>query len=150
MSKFTAEFTLEVRDSLVSFLASSTGLGEAIAYYATSPVSLSLAIRMQRFLDDEIVVRAVSNPLEGDESGTKKYGPWLAATSKKRESSGDLVTKVKEYLVDLVLTSESLDLDMRGIHARGWTQGGDEAVPLRTAGWAAFFASFRAAAGPRR
>ena len=124
---------IEVRDSMVSFLASSAGLGEAIAYYAIAPISLSLALKMQRFFEDESVVRSVSSSSDGDANINNKYGPWLAATSKKRElSDDDLATAARDLLVDLASTTESLELDLRGCHERGWIHGGDESVLLRT------------------
>jgi hypothetical protein len=125
---------LEVRDKLISFLASSTGLGQAIAYYATAPVSLTLVIRLQKFVDDESVLRLLSE--EGDEGQgpNKKYGAWVSATSTKRDTSGtDLISQAKTYLSSLACSSETLDLDLRGIHARGWTYGSDELAPLRAA-----------------
>jgi hypothetical protein len=65
---------MEVRDALINALATSTGLGQAIAYYATVPVSLTLTIQLQDFLDNPSIVDLVSDEDDENVDRNKKYG----------------------------------------------------------------------------
>jgi hypothetical protein len=128
---------MEVRDALINALATNTGLGQAIAYYATVPVSLTLTIQLQDFLDNSSILHLVSNEEDEDDENVdrnKKYGAWHSVASKKTGSTrSDLPTKAKEFLTDSVSNAYKLDLDLEGIQLRGWTYGSSEDAPLRAA-----------------
>ena len=124
----------EVRDSLINVLATSTGLGQAIAYYATAPVSLSLAIKLEEFLEDATIFQLMSSE-EISFQSNQKHGSWLSVTSARKAGTGqnDLLSKGRQYLKDAIGNINDLYLDLAGIQGRGWTCGGNEHSLLRAA-----------------
>lgn len=128
------ESAVEVRDILINALATSTGLGEAIAYYAATPVSLSLVIKMQNALDDHSFLRQVSDDADADAAKSQKYGAWHSVLSKQTETSDG--AKAKQFLIDSIANINCSDFDTEGIQARGWTFGSNLLAPLHTA-WSA-------------
>ena len=122
---------VEVRDSLITALASSAGLGQAISYYAVAPVSLSLSIIVQNALADKDLVQS----LPEIESTQKQYGAWQSIL--KRDSGvSSLKNYGKKILLDSITTLTVNDFDLQGMQERGWTGGNQEDMPLNAA-WSA-------------
>jgi hypothetical protein len=122
---------VEVRDSIVNALAASTGLGQAIIYYATAPVSLTLAIKLQGAMEDRSILQQVAGGAEYNSDNAKKYGAWQAYLTPHNQSP--IQHLAKHFLVESIgkLTSDDIDLD--GIMARDWAGVPDVKSPLETA-----------------
>lgn len=67
---------VQVRDSIIDALATSTELGHAIIYYATAPVSLTLAIKLQGAMEDRSILQqvAIGANYDADEAQNMEHG----------------------------------------------------------------------------
>jgi hypothetical protein len=126
---------VQVRDSLIGFLATSVGLGQAIAYYASAPVSLSLSIKLSTALAND-------NAFQGDESSSgsknnnKNFGLWQILLSKESgPSSSEHLGK--KLLWDSVASIGVADFDLEGMQQRGWTGNFDDTLAPLKAAWSA-------------
>jgi hypothetical protein len=128
------ETAMELRDSVINTLATSTGLGQAIAYYATAPVSLSLVIKLQSALEDQSILQQVAAGSDAAASNAEKYGAWQSVLSQHTQNPSDHLAK--QFLIDAIAKLKSDEFDLEGIQARRWTSGSDKLAPLHTA-WSA-------------
>ena len=126
------ESAIHVRDSVIDALTTSTGLGQAIAYYTTAPVSLTLAIKLQNAIDDHSILQQVINGSDSDQTNAERYGAWRSVLS--RDKSGSLVATIKEFLLDSAGKIKAEELELEGIYARGWTNGSAQVTPVDAAG----------------
>jgi len=110
---------VKVRDAIIERLGTSTGIGQAIMYYATAPVSLTLAIKLQEAVDDESIMLQDSAENDYDPGAVSKYGAWHSYLSHRQrgKSSQEVISR---YLVDIAAKLTSDDIDLDGISARGW------------------------------
>ena len=96
-------------------------IGEAVMYYATAPVTLSLAQRMEAY--DADLVQAMSN----DQS--TKYGLFQVIMA--RRSEGDDKSAVLATAIDEL---DTVSLDFTNLQRKGWLGENDDSMsPLRAA-----------------
>ena len=111
---------LQVRDSIIETLGTSTAIGEAIIYYATAPVSLTLASKLQEVIEDQSLLFQVSVNEAHDPDDARKYGAWqgyLAQTHRGKP----LEYRAAHYVVEALAKLTSDDIDLEGVSARGCT-----------------------------
>lgn len=123
---------VDVRDSLINTLATSAGLGEAIAFFATAPVSLTLAAQLSDALVDGHLEPSLKDE---DADNRKKYGAWQSVLSNQSYLS-TTDSLLKKLLMDSVSEIGVNNFDLEGIQQRGWTGAGDSLAPLNAA-WSA-------------
>jgi len=119
----------EVRDSLINTLATSAGLGEAIAHYAVAPVSLGIAAHLWDALESGEIGTKVS---ETKSEGEKSFGAWQFVASKNSGQDSDVVHG-RKLLLDTISEFCGKDLDLEGLQGRNWTGTTDTLAPLRVA-----------------
>ncbi|KAL3940113.1 MAG: hypothetical protein SGBAC_005274 [Bacillariaceae sp.] len=119
----------EVRDSLINTLATSVGLGEAIAHYAVAPVALGIAARLWDALESGEIGTKVS---ETKSEGERSYGAWQFVASKNNGQDSDVVHG-RKLLLDSIAEFCGKDLDLEGLQQRKWTGTTDTLAPLRVA-----------------
>lgn len=119
----------EVRDSLINTLATSNGLGEAIAYYAVAPVSLGVSSRLWEALESgELGTKLSENKAEGE----KSFGAWQFVAS-KNDGQESNVTLGSELLLDTVAEFCGNDIDLEGLHQRNWSGPPEKLTLLQVA-----------------
>jgi hypothetical protein len=124
---------LRVRDSIIETLGSSTCLGQAIMYYATAPVSLTLAIKLQGVIEDKSILQQVSGDGDYNPDDARKYGAWHSYVSHSGGGAPPLQQIARRFLVEAASKLSCDDIDLDGVAGRGWTGKQHWKTPLDAA-----------------
>ncbi len=125
------ETGMEVRDAIVNALATSTGIGQSIIYYATAPVSLTLAIKLQAAIEDQSILQQVADEVECDAGNPSNFGAWKTYLSQHQRDP--IKYLAKHVLVDFIGKLTCDEIELEGIVARNWANVSDIQSPLHTA-----------------
>ena len=123
---------MQVRDSIIETLGTSTCIGQAIVYYATAPVSLTLACKLQEVIEDQSLLLQVSGGEEHDPDDTRRYGPWNAYLTQTHRGK-PLEYRAGNFVAEASAKLTSNDFDLEGISDRGWTGRQHSTAPLDAA-----------------
>lgn len=78
-----------VRDGIINYISTSTHVGNAIAYYAALPVSVSLVMELERIAQGQSMFSSGSGEANEDEDDSaRKYGAWAKLARDADKSSG--------------------------------------------------------------
>ena len=123
----------EARDILIQTLSTSTPVGQAIAYFASAPVSLSLVIVLEEMLRDANVLQIASDEY-ARETEPFDFGAWRSIADTSRENKQAIgIAKVRSNGQNLVSNVHELGIDLEGFQARGWTDEATAMEPLHAA-----------------
>jgi hypothetical protein len=107
------ESALALRNSTITALVSNQGLGKAVMYYATAPVSLNLLLTLDSTVRDKPILQAMQE--------TSAKQSILGIFAGEAGLSYPLMNpRVHQQLSDLLLHIEFLGFDPDTIQARGW------------------------------
>lgn len=126
---------LEMRNSVIHAISSSSGFGNALAYYCCAPVSLSLGVALlEKFRGTDVLNRAAEE--HAREGSSIDFGAWrnLVQHSHASKSSVSATEMVQSVLADLFGNKEMSMVDLEAVSAQGWTRDGDASLYLETAG----------------
>jgi len=107
------------RDSLITALANSNGLGEVIVYYATLPASLGVVVKMEETIVDQSISEQVAR--DDNSETVKKYGPWYSLSSECEGNTSDSDSS-RYRVLDALSEMTPSDFDLEGAEARGLTK----------------------------
>ena len=123
----------EARDILIQTLATSTSVGQAIAYFASAPVSLSLVIMLEEALKHSKVLRLASDEYEREEE-SKDYGAWRSVVHRSGENEKAMgIARVRAHAQNLVSNIHDVDINLAAFRERGWTDEDNEMEPMQAA-----------------
>jgi len=123
----------QARDILIQTLSTSTPVGQAIAYFASAPVSLSLTIELEEMLRNANVMQIASDEY-ARETEPLDFGAWRSITDVSREDKPAIeIAKVRLDGQNLVANIHELGIDLQGFQARGWTSEATAMEPLLAA-----------------
>ena len=123
----------EVRVNHIQTLSTSTPVGQAIAFFASAPVSLSLAIVMEEMLRNANVMQIASDEY-ARETEPLDFGAWRSITDASREIQPAVETaKVREAGRNIVSNIHGLGIDLQGFQSRGWTDDATAMEPILAA-----------------
>jgi hypothetical protein len=116
-----------IRGSLVSTLATNSGLGDSIWFFACSPVALILASRLADNLREGREVSGIKD-VSGKVNDPLRSAMSLVVTPVLPEEYFRAAT---DFLIKIVL-SESVIFDFEGVTSKGWIRHGDEEMLYET------------------
>jgi hypothetical protein len=123
----------QVRVNHIQKLSTSTPVGQAIAYFASAPVSFSLAIVMEEMLKSANVMQIASDEY-ARETESLDLGAWRNITDASREMKPAVETaKVREAGRNIVSNIHELGIDLQGFRSRGWTDDATAMGPILAA-----------------
>jgi hypothetical protein len=123
----------EARDILIQTLATSTPVGQAIAYFAAAPVSLSLAISLEDALRNSQVLQLASDEHAREEL-PEDYGLWRSVMHKSREDEPAIdIAAVRVHAQYLVSNIHELDTGLQDLQAGRLTTEPNASEPLLAA-----------------
>ena len=123
----------QAREVLIQNLSTSTSIAQAIAYYASAPVSLSLAIELEEMLRNANVMQIASDEY-ARETEPLDFGAWRSITDASRENKPAVeFAKVRLEAQNLVSNIHEIGLDFQGFQERGWTNEATAMEPLLAA-----------------
>jgi len=103
----------EVRDGIINYISTSTHVGNAIAYYAALPVSVSLMMELERIAQGQSMFSCGSDePNEDEDDSARKYGAWakLARDVDKRSDAESMPHTLQSFSEAIVRNIHSLAL----------------------------------------
>lgn len=123
----------EARAILLQGLSTSTPVGQAIAYFASAPISLSLVVVLDEMLQNAKVMQIASDEYVR-ETDPLDFGAWRSVADASRENKPALeISKVRSAGQDIVNNIHELDVDLRVLQTRAWTDETTVAEPLLAA-----------------
>jgi hypothetical protein len=116
---------MDFLDNLISILAASHGLGEAVFFYVTSPVVLGLAVSLR-----SVMHRSIHETAGNDDSSESMF-PSFESLGKYPEKEKN---RAKYLLLEKLEGLDEIALDMESARMHDWLGDGDDAnAPLQAA-----------------
>ena len=110
---------LEFLDGVIAALAASAGLGEAVCFFATAPVALSLSESLEATLQDASVLQAMTED--------KNEGSMFTSFRRSDYSNTEPhVHRVSSLLVKRLADFDSVSFDVEKARSLGWIDGNDD------------------------
>jgi hypothetical protein len=115
---------MEARAQLLEMFATTTSFGQALAYFAGAPVSLSIGLLIEETLQEASLLQLATEEYAVDES-TNAMGKWHGLLQKASEAPIDKVAR--ERLGNL----KKVPINMAAVRSRGWSDS--ESSPVHAA-----------------
>lgn len=116
-SQFVIEAAVRVFDSVLGSLAAGTGIGDAVSFFATVPVTLSLASTLDESLHDIRTFHTRTNNTDGGSIFTSIH---------RADDDGELLERARALCLKQLHESECEMIDIDEARRRGWLEENDD------------------------